>query len=186
MHPAVRDIEDLLQQHQQTLKKARPPAWLPSELTTRFSSWPDSSAPALIAITIAALLVLAVGLASAAFAFIPVTAAADTVIAKTDSLRVLTSDETADKGYSRLKDRFCQAAFSGLIPAADRAEQNDARQKPEDQPLVAALAQPSDARSGKPPKYDARNRQRYRAPNALQTQTKQQPSLLERFTGVRL
>lgn len=186
MHTAVREIENLLQRHQQTHQKARPAARLPSELTTRFSGWLDSRAPALIAITVTALLTLAIGLASTAFAFIPVIASADTIIAKTDPLPTLTSAEIADRGYGRLKDGFCQAAFKGLLPMIDRAEHSDFRQKAEDEPSVAAPALPSDIRSDKRRKYHGGNRIRYRTSSSLQSQTKRRPSLIERFTGVRL
>lgn len=186
MHTAIREIESLLQQHKQTLQTARHPAQAPY-LMTRFSAWLDSGAPVLIAITVAALLALAVGLASAAFAFMPATTAATTIITKTDALRMLTSDEISDRGYSRLKDRFCQAAFSGLIPTADRMERSDVRQKTEDESLTAALPPPSDLRAEKRQrKYNAGNRTRYRTSSSVQDQTKRQPSLLERFTGVRL
>ena len=186
MHPAVREIESLLQQHKQTLQTARHPAQ-PPDLTTRFSAWLDSGAPALIAITVAALLALAIGLASAAFAFIPVTTAAHTIITKTDPLRTLTSDEIADKGYSRLKDRFCQAAFSGSIPTVDRIERSDVRQKTEDEPPPSVLTPSPELRTERRQrKYDTANRIRYRASSSVQDQNKRQPSLLERFTGVRL
>lgn len=185
MHLAAREIDSLLQQHQQTVQKARHPAKLPTPMT-RFSGWLDSGAPALITFTIAALLALAVGLASAALAFMPA-ATTGTVITKTDALRTLTSDEIADRGYSRLKDRFCQAAFSGLAPIADRVERSDFRQKPEDDSPPTALAPASDVRTEKRPrKYDTANRMRYRTSGSAQDQAKRQPSLLERFTGVRL
>lgn len=176
MRDAIRDIESLLHQHKRTLRTAQHPQ-LPSNITARLSTWLDSGAPALIAVTIAALVALAVGLASAAFAFMPTTTVPETVITKTDPLRTRTPAEIADKGYSQLKDKSCQVAFGSLSSTADRVERLDVRLKAEGETPTAALASPSDTRAGKRQrKHEARDR-RYRTSSSGQ-ESKRQPSLL--------
>jgi hypothetical protein len=73
------------------------------------------------------------------------------------------------------------------LPLIDRVDRSELRMKAEDEASNLISAPPTDIRAEKRKrKYATANRTRYRTANSVQDRDPRQPSLFERFTGLRL